>query len=590
MITRVTIGNSCKEAKNGYEWTFYVRTQDPSLIKSVVVHLHPTFSPNKVTIAKPPFTIKRMGWGTFEIKGSILFHDNSEMPFVHELSFSAPYTERVVGFRVAPKQVPHALGMSPMPHNFTPNISPMPMSPMPGPSLHPPMSPMPISPMLNRAPNMSPMPMSPMPSNFAIMTPTAQLGPQPHIASMTPQHQLGPQPHIASMTPQHQFSPTLPGNQPHFASMTPQHQLSPSLPVYNSPTPGNQSHFASMTPQHQLSPPIMQQVQAPSPPKSKKKKKKKKKGKYMTPQHPDPRDFVKEQLSKVTGSEYDEETAIAEKLQVPKEQVRNIFAGFDTVSAQQLADITSAVKEYRTKGHVLRRGLFAKEEILVVRHATESIMQAYSSLGEQQSAHAGKLNNVWKFSDLLAGIVFSKRLTSIVGELMGIQSEDVRVYHDQLLMKRGNRTDKTTWHQDALYFPFENEDQKYKVITAWIPLIPVNPANGAVLFASGSHLDGFIERTGDKEDLDLEFFNEYVRTKNYELDSYVMEIGDVSFHSGLLLHAGYPNQSPQTRKAMSVIFYAKDMKLGKVDNVFRQKDYDVFWEGDHPIENKMLHK
>jgi transcription initiation factor IIF auxiliary subunit len=52
---------------------FYIR--DPAgkpldWIEKVVVDLHPTFNPPKVTLTKEPFEVNRIGWGTFQIEAS----------------------------------------------------------------------------------------------------------------------------------------------------------------------------------------------------------------------------------------------------------------------------------------------------------------------------------------------------------------------------------------------------------------------------------------------------------------------------------------------------------------------------------------
>ena len=62
------------------------------------------------------------------------------------------------------------------------------------------------------------------------------------------------------------------------------------------------------------------------------------------------------------------------------------------------------------------------------------------------------------------------------------------------------------------------ELNRYKVVTAWIPLHKITEQNGALQFAAGSHLDGFIsDRPMEAEDVDKAYFNEYVANKGFKV-------------------------------------------------------------------------
>ena len=69
------------------EWTLYVEGGDDA-ISSVEFQLHETFTPPSVTITKPPFQIKRVGWGTFDVRVKVRTIDEKEHCFVHRLLFA----------------------------------------------------------------------------------------------------------------------------------------------------------------------------------------------------------------------------------------------------------------------------------------------------------------------------------------------------------------------------------------------------------------------------------------------------------------------------------------------------------------------
>lgn len=80
------------QRENVHEWTAFLRSEDGSPLDEIIDHvifevrqvwtnhllvcltfccpisqLHPTFTPSRVRISRPPFSIRRLGWGTFEV-------------------------------------------------------------------------------------------------------------------------------------------------------------------------------------------------------------------------------------------------------------------------------------------------------------------------------------------------------------------------------------------------------------------------------------------------------------------------------------------------------------------------------------------
>jgi hypothetical protein len=92
----ILIGNKHKmlrgaEDDNEHDWTFFVRTSRPELVKEVRVFLvshrphvscvlltayqHPTFRPPRLTLRKPPYEVRRLGWGTFTLEAEIVLKE-----------------------------------------------------------------------------------------------------------------------------------------------------------------------------------------------------------------------------------------------------------------------------------------------------------------------------------------------------------------------------------------------------------------------------------------------------------------------------------------------------------------------------------
>eukprot|EP00041_Stephanoeca_diplocostata_P024412 m.617931 g.617931 ORF g.617931 m.617931 type:complete len:796 (-) comp22524_c0_seq2:265-2652(-) len=101
-MMRKTVGRSraMDRSLNTHYWEVHVELstqpgRDVSLgvpaIKSVVFLLHPTFRNTEVTLLKPPFILKRWGWGEFELGVNVHLEGTEDpLQLVHALNFSQP--------------------------------------------------------------------------------------------------------------------------------------------------------------------------------------------------------------------------------------------------------------------------------------------------------------------------------------------------------------------------------------------------------------------------------------------------------------------------------------------------------------------
>ena len=156
--------------------------------------------------------------------------------------------------------------------------------------------------------------------------------------------------------------------------------------------------------------------------------------------------------------------------------------------------------------------------------------------------------NLWEDRPDVRPLTFHPAIAAAAAELLG--AESVRLWHDQALYKEagGRRTDP---HQDHPYWPITEAD----TITAWIPLMDVDEATGAMGYVPGSHRFG-VRRFADifrGEGFDLAAGPE---ARGVEPVSVPVRAGDVAFHHGLTIHLAGENRSGATRRAHTAIFFA----------------------------------
>ncbi len=179
--------------------------------------------------------------------------------------------------------------------------------------------------------------------------------------------------------------------------------------------------------------------------------------------------------------------------------------------------------------------------------------------------------NLWEKDETIKEFVLSKKLGKIASQLM--QTEGVRVYHDQALFKEGGGG-ITPWHADQYYWPLASD----KTITSWIPLQEIPLEMGPLEFSAGSHtiIEGRELAIGDESE---EIIQKKLRVTDFKHVVEAFELGEVSFHSGWVFHRAGANQTDKVRKVMTVIYMDSNMKLQEPENQNQIDDWNTWCPG-----------
>ena len=223
------------------------------------------------------------------------------------------------------------------------------------------------------------------------------------------------------------------------------------------------------------------------------------------------------------------------------------------------------IQNYTRDGAVVIRGLFSPEEMqwLVKGIETNIAAPSWRSKVASNSDDPGWFMEdfcTWKENPLYRRIIEESSLASVAAQLM--QSREVRLFHDHMLVKEPGTEQRTPWHQDQ---PYYNIDGKQNV-SFWIPVDPV-PKAWTLEVVAGSHLGGwlmprtFLDQQAKwfpegsmKEVPDIE-----ADRKKYDILGWALEPGDaVAFHM-LSLHAAAGIQGDHRRRVFSVRLIGDDV-------------------------------
>jgi ectoine hydroxylase-related dioxygenase (phytanoyl-CoA dioxygenase family) len=152
---------------------------------------------------------------------------------------------------------------------------------------------------------------------------------------------------------------------------------------------------------------------------------------------------------------------------------------------------------------------------------------------------------LWEDFPEVGRLTFHPAIAGLAAALLGAPA--VRLWHDQALYKEaGGR--ETEMHQDQPYWPIIERD----TITAWIPLVEIDEANGAMGYIPGSH-------NGDVEFIDVFTTpgdgHAFEARQSQKAVFVPCRPGDVIFHHGSTIHAARPNRSDAVRRVHTAIYF-----------------------------------
>lgn len=159
----------------------------------------------------------------------------------------------------------------------------------------------------------------------------------------------------------------------------------------------------------------------------------------------------------------------------------------------------------------------------------------------------------------------TSRGSAIAGHLMG--ADEVRLYHDHMLVKEPGTRQRTPWHQDQPYYNIDGT----QTCSMWLVLDPVD-RESTLTFVAGSHLGPWLmPRTflteqakwfpeGSLADLpDVE--GDLARDPDaHRILGWELEPGDAVFFNMLTLHAAGGVEGPNRRRAFSVRYIGDDVR------------------------------
>ncbi len=226
------------------------------------------------------------------------------------------------------------------------------------------------------------------------------------------------------------------------------------------------------------------------------------------------------------------------------------------------------IQSYQQAGYLAVEGLISADELSRARAAIDTAVAERTADDQRSMAEKTRYEQsfvqcmrLWEDHTEVAPFTFHPLIAQAAAELMEVDC--ARLWQDQALYKEPGGA-ATTAHQDQSFWPIGDAP----LVSAWVALTDVTRASGAMGYVPGSHLAGRLQV------VDITHQNEpYDILQDTALGGATTEwveatAGTVIFHHGYCVHQAGPNQTDDTRRAMTMVYYA--------DGTVRDKDWPVF--------------
>ncbi len=249
------------------------------------------------------------------------------------------------------------------------------------------------------------------------------------------------------------------------------------------------------------------------------------------------------------------------------------------------------IQAFREDGVVLLRGLFPEWVEPLRRGVDRNMAEPGPYVRQYRTEEGGPLffgdycnwERIPEYRDFL----FNSEAAAVAGALMG--AEQVRLFHEHVLVKEPGTDIATPWHHDQPYYCVDGA----QTCSLWLALDPV-PRETAIEYVAGSHAWGRwfrperFDGSALNEDDGLEPVPDIEGHRaDYRILGWEMAPGDAVAFNFMILHGAPPNRSEILwRRAFSSRWVGNDARFavrrGTTSPPFPEVKLDPGARLDHP--------
>ena len=207
------------------------------------------------------------------------------------------------------------------------------------------------------------------------------------------------------------------------------------------------------------------------------------------------------------------------------------------LSAQQ-------IKYYNEKGYIAPIDVLSNQEASEIRKEIETIEKKWP---DALKGHGR--NYVHLISPVFNKLCLNKKILDAVESIIG---KNILICGTTLFIKNPNEKGFVSFHQDAKYIGLE----PHNWVTAWIAITDANEENGCMQMWPRSHKKNLIHHTEKFDENNLLTRGQTIENvPSGEIESVVLETGQMSLHHPTVIHGSGLNKSNDRRIGFVVQSY-----------------------------------
>ncbi len=217
------------------------------------------------------------------------------------------------------------------------------------------------------------------------------------------------------------------------------------------------------------------------------------------------------------------------------------------------------VQSFRENGFLNYGPVLTPAQTTELREALERVLAGESGAQAERIANIGgkedsvvtQVVNIWEAEPAFRQHLSNPVIVPLVAQLM--DTDTVRVWHDQIQVKPPRVGGPTIWHQDFPYWPIL---QPADLVSAWVALEDAVIENGCMWMVPhsyqwGPYKDGTVGLKPDQ--LSPDYDPALIPAgETVEIVPCEVAAGSVVFHHCLCWHGAPPNRSERNRPAIAV--------------------------------------
>ena len=202
------------------------------------------------------------------------------------------------------------------------------------------------------------------------------------------------------------------------------------------------------------------------------------------------------------------------------------------------------IKQYHDEGFVFPIRIMSKDEALAIAAKIEKAEKLYP-----EEMHAENRNNLHLSFSFLDKLVHNKIVVDAMEDLLG---PDLALWATVMFIKEPSSEHYVSWHQDATYMGMNAN----RFATPWISLSTSDRNTGCMTMIPGAHLQEIVNHEDTFDNNNILTRGQIINNVDESLGvDLILEPGEMSIHSGTVVHASKPNRSNNRRIGFALQSY-----------------------------------